>query len=268
MTPPSILERPAAIRRVTEAERPGLVLDFDGTLSEIIPVGDHAVIHPRNASALRRASEKFPLVAVLSGRRVDEVVDRVDIPHVVYIGNHGSEYIADGVYSVAAGAVLKADAIASTLDHLKRAVSVAGLYYQDKRFSASAHFRNAADPDKARRQLEAALVSAPNMDEIESSWGRMILDLRPISALNKGDAVTALVSDHSLDAVMFVGDDTTDLDAMRALSSLTSIAAVSVAVLSDETPPPLIAAADFTVRSVEEVADLLDLMAKTRAHTE
>ena len=71
-------------------------MDFDGTLSEIAPTPDSALIELRSARALRRLVGRFPLVAVLSGRGVRDLADRVGVDGVVYVGNHGAEYITDG----------------------------------------------------------------------------------------------------------------------------------------------------------------------------
>ena len=57
MTPPNLLSEANALRSVAEANRPGIILDFDGTLSEIAPTPDAAAIHPRAVAALSRAVE-------------------------------------------------------------------------------------------------------------------------------------------------------------------------------------------------------------------
>ena len=80
MTLPNILREPAAIRGIAEAGRPGLVLDFDGTLAEIAGTPEAAVINPRCAAALAKAVRTYTVVAVLSGRAVQDVADRVAIP--------------------------------------------------------------------------------------------------------------------------------------------------------------------------------------------
>ena len=285
MNLPNLLERPDALRSVANARRPGVILDFDGTLSEIAPTPDAAVIHPRAAEALSRIVERYALVAILSGRAARDVESRVapratpfpPLQHlggegwdggesaasITYVGNHGAESIDGGELRVLAP---PPDGIPRILAHLRAAMGdAAGIVYEDKRFSASVHYRLAPDPSDAERRLRRTLDDARDavrgLDELRWFWGRMVLEIRPRAAVNKGDAIAELAERHRLDALIFVGDDTTDVDGMRRLSSIDGVKAVGVAVLSDETPAALLDAADYAVRGVEEVAEVLELLA-------
>ena len=82
--------------------------------------------------------------------------------------------------------------------------------------------------------------------------------------MNKGDAIVSLVQEYQLDAIMFAGDDTTDIDAMKIVRSMSGVRGFAVAVRSRETPSALLAAADYVVNGVREVADLLELLACLR----
>ena len=245
-----------------------MVVDFDGTLSEIAPTPGDARIYPRNAIALRDLSEKLPLVAVLSGRGAGDLAERVAIPKIVYVGNHGAEQIVNGKLVVPPGAAVQTSAMLNVLDFLRCTVSVAGLVFEDKRFSGSVHFRGTADPAESERRLRDAIARAPGSDQLDVFWGKMVLELRPARALNKGDAIETLVSDYSLDAVAFVGDDTTDVDGMRSLSRLPIDTALRIAVLSTDMPQSLLEAAEFAVASVQEVATLLERIAALRTAQE
>lgn len=259
----NILDHPDALRRIAQSSRPGLALDFDGTLSEIAPTPEAAVIHPRCAAALRRAVGKFAVVAVISGRSARDLARKVDIPGAVCVGNHGAERVIGGVYEAAASAGGGAESVAIVLDRLRHATAqIGGLIYEDKGFSASIHYRAAADPESARRELSRALAGIPNANGVESFWGKMILELRPARAPNKGDALAALVSEYNLDALAFAGDDTTDVDAMRRLRALTGTATLGIAVISDAAPPALLESADCAANGVDAVGEMLELLAE------
>ena len=266
MTPPNLLQRRDAIRGLACAERPGVVLDFDGTLAEMAPNPEDTKIHPRADAVLRRmvADGAYPLVALLSGRAVRDLAGKVGIGGLVYAGNHGAEYVVNGRYRVAPDAVGNADAVTAIVAHLRRTVDVPGLYYEDKGFAAAVHFRDAPEPAAAERRLLAALRSAPSMESFDSFVGRMLVEIRPKRALNKGDALAWLVAEYRLDALLFVGDDTTDVDGMRSMAELPVATAVGVAVVSPETPPALTAAADYSLSTVTEVARLLELLHESR----
>ncbi len=97
--------------------------------------------------------------------------------------------------------------------------------------------------------------------------GRRVVELRPPVAVNKGSAVMCLLGRYALQAVLFLGDDRTDLDAVRALKQARAqgvIQGLTVAVASDETPAELLAEADAAVEGVAAVAALLSGLAGAR----
>ena len=265
MTIPNILYNTDVARAVAEAERPGIILDFDGTISEIAQSPELAVIHPRILNTLALAVRKYEMVAVLSGRAVRDVSARVSVRGVTYVGNHGAESIANGQLRVLSASAPAG--IGRALEYIRRTVEIPGIVYEDKRFSASIHYRQVEDVKAAERQLRRAITRAPGSDMLDTFWGRMVLEIRPATAITKGDAIAYLAAQHSLDALVFVGDDTTDIDGMRRLPALEDAHAVGVAVTSSETPELLIEAADYGVNSVDQVADLLELLVALRPRT-
>ena len=92
----------------------------------------------------------------------------------------------------------------------------------------------------------------------------MVLEIRPLQAVDKGDALAALVEEYDLDALVFAGDDTTDVDAMRRIRTMSGVRGLAVAVRSGETPPALLAAASHVVDGVREVANLLEMLSCLR----
>ena len=76
--------------------RLGLITDVDGTISPIVDVPDEARVTPRNLKLLAELEIQLPLVAVVSGRSAEDVAQRVGLPGLVYIGNHGMERFQDG----------------------------------------------------------------------------------------------------------------------------------------------------------------------------
>ncbi|MDQ3992989.1 MAG: trehalose-phosphatase, partial [Actinomycetota bacterium] len=72
---------------------------------------------------------------------------------------------------------------------------------------------------------------------------------------DKGTAVGRLLDERELRRALYAGDDTTDLDAFRALCDLEL--GVAVAVASAEMPEALAPAADLVVRGPAGVVELL-----------
>ncbi|HWP29122.1 MAG TPA: trehalose-phosphatase, partial [Chloroflexota bacterium] len=89
----------------------------------------------------------------------------------------------------------------------------------------------------------------------------------PPVAASKGSAVACLLRRYAVQAVLFLGDDRTDLDAVRVLQQARArgeVRGLAVAVASSETPPELLAEADATVDGVAGVEALLGSLAATR----
>lgn len=242
-------------------------MDFDGTLSEIAQTPQAAVIHPQSADALLALTPLYPLVAVVSGRAARDVRDKIGVDGVVCVGSHGAERIdGSGTMMTTAPSLQTAvEDIRTLVEHLRAVVCAPGILFEDKGFSASVHFRRVADPDDVTKRLLCALADAPGAETLETFWGRMILEIRPANGPNKGDALAELAADRALDAIVFVGDDTTDADGMRRLRRLPSgIATLAIAVVSAETPAELLREADYRVESVGDVGEMLGLMADFR----
>ena len=240
--------------------RVGLVADFDGTISEIAPTPDQASIFPGCAEALERLSVKLTLVSVVSGRSVADLREKVGLNRVVYVGNHGAEYLSDGELWVAPGATEYRGKIRAAFEHLRDAADGPGLIWQDKELSASVHYRMAPDRSKARGVLTAALKSTPGFEELEVFWGKLVLELRARIGLNKGYAIRKLAQDHELDGIICLGDDSTDVDALRALRELAKqggVRGLGLAVTYEDSPEELLEVADYGLKGVPEVEAFL-----------
>src|SRR5439155_9694515 len=125
---------------------------------------------------------------------------------------------------------------------------------EDKRFSLSFHYRTASDQEAARAQLEQVAERAL-AEGLRPRWGRKVLEIRPPLDADKGTAVCRLLATTGLRRALYAGDDATDLDAFRGLDGLE--VAVRVAVVSEESPDDLGAAADLQVAGPEALLDVL-----------
>ena len=241
-------------------KRLGLIVDFDGTVAEIAPTPDEARVSPDCAEALAGLAEAVDLVAVVSGRSVADLKSKVGVAGLVYVGNHGAEYQDGEQRYLAPGADKYRGQVVAAFEHLRSIVTTPGLIWQDKGLSASVHYRLAPDPEDARRSLIAALDSVSGVEGLEVFWGRRVLELRSSLGMDKGYAVRKLTRDRGLDGVIVLGDDVTDVDAMRALDELGAggeLRGLSVAVVHDDSPRALLDAADYRLNGVGEVQEFL-----------
>jgi trehalose 6-phosphate phosphatase len=225
-------------RLAEDPARAALLLDVDGTLAPIVPrPGDARVPHETQAE-LRRLNDRYALVACISGRTGEDAQNVVGMPELVYVGNHGLELEPE------------ADAWAERLHAFLQRIEWPSLV-EDKRLTASLHYRNAPEA----RETADTIAEAARAAGFEARFGREVLELLPPIAANKGTAVRRLLAERKLERALYAGDDTTDLDAFAALDSLE--VAVRVAVVSAEGPAGLAAAADIVVDDPVELVDVL-----------
>ncbi len=134
---------------------------------------------------------------------------------------------------------------------------------EDKAEIAAFHWRGAPDEAAAEEAMHG-VVQAAEAEGLTAHWGRKVLEVRPAVQVDKGAGVAWLLSDADVDHALYVGDDTTDLDAFRGLRALVAAGrletAVCVGVRSDETPPELEREADLLVDGPAGVRSVLEAL--------
>jgi trehalose 6-phosphate phosphatase len=233
----------ALLDRLTAApEDAGIFLDFDGVLAPIVERPADAYPPPETRVELARLAERYALVAVVSGRAGEDVRDRVGVDGVVYVGSHGLE-----LDRMAARWRQQIVDFAGTAPWPPSEIELKGL-------SVAFHFRNRADEEAAVVELEA-IADAAREERLVARFGRKVLEVLPPVGSNKGTAVRALLDGAGLRRALVAGDDTTDLDAFRAVEELEH--KVRVAVLAPESPRLLAEHAELVLDSTAEFLELL-----------
>lgn len=224
------------------AEQPGetgLLLDVDGTLAPIVDRPEDAVVPEATQDLLRSLAERYGLVACISGRPEDDARRIVGVDGIVYVGEHG----------------LGLDPrVGDWADRLDALLSKTDWPPERKPHSLAFHYRTAEDEEAALAELRRVAELAASLG-LRPRWGRKVLEVRPPVDADKGTAVRMLLEERSLRRGLYAGDDSTDLDAFRGLDGLDL--AVRIAVVSDEGPNELGAAADVVVGTTDALVELL-----------
>ena len=90
---------------------------------------------------------------------------------------------------------------------------------EDKEAIAALHWRGVPDEEEAQAAVEDVAAAAEKAG-FTAHWGRKVLEIRPPVRIDKGAGIVHLLRDRKLAAALYVGDDTTDLDAFRGLTEL------------------------------------------------
>jgi trehalose 6-phosphate phosphatase len=253
-----------------------VVTDIDGTISDIAPTPAEAMVDPGAKAALARLVERLAAVAVVSGRAPQDGAAMVGLPELIYVGNHGLERIARGTPWTHPVAAAAQPAIAAALAEIESAARAAAdvpwLLVENKGVTGTIHYRLAPDPIAAAALLEPVARAAATRHGLRLTLGRMIFEVRPALAVNKGTAIRELAQDLGLRGIVFFGDDVTDVDAFRTLRELREAgeaATLRVGVLGPETSPSVLAEIDVSVNGVAAcAATLLALAARLAEEAE
>ena len=230
----------SALDRLAEApDRAAVILDVDGTLAPIVMRPEEARVPEEARREVVRLAGRYALVACVSGRTGEDARRLVGVDGVRYVGSHGLELDPE------------AD---RWRDEIHRFAAGVDWPVEDKGLTVSFHYREAADEDAALEYLDEVAEQA-RAAGLVPRFGRKVLEIRPPVHADKGTAVTGLLEEAGLSRALYAGDDTTDVDAFRALDGLEL--GIRVAVSSDEAPVELVESADVVVDSPGELLTVL-----------
>ena len=208
------VEIPADARRLLDAlaadpARAALLLDFDGTLAPIVSRPQDARLLDGARELIEALRDRLGVVAFISGRGLRDVRERVGVPGLAYAGNHGMEIQRVGEEPAVAEAV---SAWRPALDEYAAGqaadpAAVPGVEIEDKGATLSVHWRNAPDPGAAHAWLEGPRAAAARDAGLAVTWGRMVMEVRPPTAIDKGTAARELVAAAGARAALHIGDD-------------------------------------------------------------
>ena len=184
--------------------QPLLAFDFDGTLAPIVTRPNDARISVAVSRGLAQLSEFLP-VAIVTGRAVADVAPRLGFEPRYIIGNHGGE---DPSGALRRGSVAALDALREKLIARIETLRAAGVEMEDKQYSLALHFRLARNRALASACIERELGDLDPL--LKRFGGKLVVNVSPADAPDKGEAVTSLLKQCGSKAAVFVGDDVTD----------------------------------------------------------
>lgn len=221
---PDILTSWAEVEaRILGGRRIAVFLDYDGTLTPIVARPEDAVLAESMRLLLERLARAC-FVAIVSGRDVDALRERVGLGRLVYLGSHGADILdPDGRRTLLPAAESFLGPLAEAAERLTAELrDVGGVLIERKRYAVAVHYRNAAEKDTAR-VFEAMEREAERQPRLRETRGKKVLELRPAVDWGKGRAVRALlhegfggIPEGAL--AVYLGDDLTDEDAFAELA--------------------------------------------------
>ncbi len=206
-----------------------LFLDYDGTLAPIAGTPKKAVIPRGTKETLRLILKTNNLkLAVISGRPLAGIKKMVGLKGVIYSGNHGFQVEGPKIkYELKVPKGYK-NLLRGIKARLKRKLSgISGVLIEDKKFFLTLHFR-LVEKDKRdfiKTAFREVIARDLERNNIQARVGKMVFELGPPLRWNKGKIVSWLFSRRQSICgtknvlPVYIGDDSTDEDAFRALKN-------------------------------------------------
>jgi trehalose 6-phosphate phosphatase len=200
---------------------------------------------------------------VVTGRAAADARRLLGSDALLVVGNHGLEWLEPGERDLPPQPEL--DWAAEAVEGIVASLSLEpGVWVERKGYSATVHFRAAADPASAGERLLAALGDVTPR-RLTLRRGRMSVELRPAGVGDKGTAVERAITRYALRGLVVLGDDVTDLDMFRAAAEARAAGRLSATILAvaggGEVPPAVAAAADAVLPDPAAAAELLSALA-------
>ena len=248
--PANALEEWPGIARRLEQQRLVLFIDYDGTLTPIVPNPKNALLSGDVQTLIGRLQAFMPVVLV-SGRSLEDLKTRVGVEGVIYAGSHGFDIAGPrGLrHQVALDLV---PLLHDTALELRQATAhLSGVLVEEKKFSIAVHYRTVAHAEVGQvlAAIDAVVARHPRL---EKRYGKKVIEVRPAVDWDKGAAVRWVIG--TLDGAgailpIYIGDDLTDEDAFGALGE----EGLTIAVMAAGRPT----IARYTLRNVHEVKTFL-----------
>ena len=201
-----------------------LLLDYDGTITPIVERPEAARLSEAACLALQAASKTPGIdVTIVSGRALDDVRERVGLPNLTYVGNHGFEIEGPALHFRHDAVDQITSTMEATADAL-RELDVRGALVEMKGPTLAFHYRGVAERDREEAVRQA--TTAMRRRRLRVVQGKLVLEGRPSVDWHKGHAVVWLLGQRygtdwpSRVRALFIGDDVTDEDVFRSLRGI------------------------------------------------
>jgi trehalose 6-phosphate phosphatase len=205
-------------------------LDFDGTLSPIVPDPESAVIHPEAPTMLTDLARQVRAVVVITGRparqvvdlgHLDDIADRLPpAADLAVMGQYGLERWDSRDRAFTAPEPPEGlEAFREELPGLLAAEDAEDAHVEEKGLAIAVHTRRLPNAKETFARLEVSLAEAADRHGLHLEPGRQVLEVRA-PGMHKGLAVGTARDEHDAGGVLFVGDDLGDIEAFEAVTSM------------------------------------------------
>jgi len=220
----NIFSEPQEFQKLIKNKKPVLFLDYDGTLTPIVKHPEDAILSDEMKEAVKACASKL-IVAVVSGRDMDDVKGMVGVEELYYAGSHGFRISGpNGLYHEHK----QTKEILPKLNQIEKELNnnlsdIEGIKIERKRYAIAVHYRNVAEKDVSTiKDKVEALVN--KSDGLKKGEGKKIVEILPAIDWHKGKAIAWMLIMPELKekeniVPIYIGDDITDENAFKAIEN-------------------------------------------------
>ncbi|MFH1395342.1 MAG: trehalose-phosphatase [Candidatus Omnitrophota bacterium] len=251
------------IRQKIKSKELYLFLDLDGTLCPIRRRLDNVVLSSDKKNVLEKLNFIDGVsVAIVSGRKINDLKKIVGIKNLIYVGNHGFE--AQGVGGHNTDVFLRKftryEALMKKIKQkLKKSLKkYKGVVVEDKGITLGVHYRQVTE--KAFKEVKSVFenIIAPyeTKKQVLIRPGKKVWEVRPPVNWNKGRMVSWIFGQvtkkrNGKMAAFCMGDDKTDEDMFKEFKGNKNVYTIKIGQKTDHS------CAGYYLKNTTEVADLL-----------
>jgi len=255
---------PEVAQRLRDAGHILLLIDYDGTLTPIVDRPELANLPEDTRQLLQALARQQRLtLAVISGRALADLKNKVSVGGIIYAGNHGLEIEGSGVSFINPLAEEIRPVLSLVYQLLSQALgAIRGVIVEDKGLTLSVHYRLVEEDkiEEVKSIFERIVSSAKASGEIRITSGKKVYEIRPAASWDKGKAIKLLMKRYGKGGrksrllPIYLGDDLTDEDAFKVIEKYGN--GISVFVGDDKQDT----VARYFLKSPAEVAKFLGLL--------
>lgn len=233
-------------------------LDFDGTLAPLNNDPEAVEISAEMKKRVKNLALRCH-VAIMTGRDLDDIRERVGLEELFYSGSHGFEIAGpreSGLFFEAGKEFLP---VLNKAEELLPGIigDIPGVLIQRKRFSISIHYRM-VEMERIRELIEKAGRAVKSIGGLVARNDKKALEILPGMTWNKGSALlwileAAGMTDQDSFAIS-MGDDVTDEDMHKAVKGR------GAGIIVTGTEPHLSSFADYRLGSIAEAGRFIEIL--------
>ena len=235
-----------------------VALDFDGTLAPLNNDPEAVEISAEMKKRVKNLALRCP-VAIVTGRDLDDIRERVGLEELFYSGSHGFEIAGprESGLSFEAG-----EEFLPALDQAEELLpgiigDIPGVLIQRKRFSISIHYRMVGR-DRIRELIEKAGRAVKGIGGLVARNDKKALEILPGMTWNKGSALLWILEAAGMTEkdsfAISIGDDVTDEDMYKAVKGR------GAGIIVAGTEPHLSSFADYRLGNVDEAGRFIEIL--------